>query len=467
MRLSLWRRFLLFCLSALCVWAIGAWQDEFAANASAPSQSAQPQAAPATSILPMEAGLEAEFESYFGRDLASADRDVAEITEVLGQIAGETDTTPAVLWAIPRRDHLHLVMLTQQGEVVRDRYDVPEAELRPTVRRFFFEVARPRRSDLAAAQQLHRWIVEPFEAEYFQAEGIDSLLICLGNGLRGLPIAALYDGDSFLIERYNLTRIPAFNLIDTDYKPIEATRLLTMGASEFDDLAPLPAVPFELDNIRSAASEVAPDGGYYAPPRQIDTTPDPTLLNTDFTVDRLRTKLAARDFDIIHLATHALFNPGEPDDSFIRFWETAFPLSRMNELPWNKPALDLLVLSACQTATGDDGAELGFAGLALQSGVKTAIASLWSVSDLGTAALMSELYRHFDDTTTKAEALRQTQLALLNGDVRIEVGELILSETRIPIPAEFIENGLVPANANIRLDRPFFWAGFTTIGSPW
>jgi len=459
MQSSLFRRFLCFTISVLCVLAIGNWQ-----GGSLPAARASD---PPTSVLPMEAGLEAEFEAYFGRDLPSTDRDVAEIQVVLDRIADETDTNPAVLWAMPRRDHLHLVLLTRTGEVVRDRFDVTEATLRTTARRFFFEVARPRPSNLVAAQQLHKWILGSFEEDYLQAQQIDSLLMCLGNGLRGLPIAALYDGEQFAIERYNLTRIPAFNLIDTDYVPLETPSLLTMGASEFDTLAPLPAVPFELDNIRAALTVTPDRRDRYAAPAPSATEPDPSLLNTDFTVDRLQMKLAARDFDIIHLATHALFNPGAPQESFIQFWEAAFPLSRMNELPWSRPALDLLVLSACQTATGDDEAELGFAGLALQSGVKTAIASLWSISDLGTAALMSELYRHFDDTSTKAEALRRAQIALLRGDVRLESGELVLSDTRIPLPESLTARGVVSDRANASFESPFFWAGFTAIGSPW
>ncbi len=423
----------------------------------------------AEQIQRMETGLEGEFETYFGRDLATVNRDVDDIAQILRNLGEETATKPAVLWAMPRSDHLHLVLLTAEGTpIVRDLYNVPEDLLRQVSRRFFFEVARPRPSDLAAAQQLHEWIIGTFEAEYLEAQGIDSLLICLGNGLRGLPIAALYDGDRFLIEDYDLTRIPAFNLISINYESLTGANILTMGASEFETLAPLPAVPFELENIRSAFTiERTIPGSDYHPPRTVKTAPAPSLLNAEFTVDHLKSRLNDETFKIIHLATHALFNPGEPQQSFIQFWETAFPLSQMNELPWDFPALDLLVLSACQTALGDDEAELGFAGLALQAGVKSAIASLWNVSDLGTSALMSELYRHLGQTTTKAAALRQAQLQLLRGEVRIAANNLVLSNAQIPLPASFLEQGLVIDDATITFEHPFFWASFTIIGSPW
>jgi CHAT domain-containing protein len=421
-------------------------------------------------IHTMETGLENEFETHFGRDLATVTRDVDDIAEILRDLGEETATNPAVLWAMPRGDHLHLVLLTGEGTpIIRDLYDVPEDLLRQVTRRFFFEVVRPRPSNFAAAQQLREWIIGTFEADYLEAQGIDSLLICLGNGLRGLPIAALYDGDRFLIEDYDLARIPAFNLISIDYASLTDANVLTMGASEFDTLSSLPAVPFELENIRSAftTERTVPNYGYRRRPRTIQLAPEPSLLNSEFTVDHLESRLNDETFNIIHLATHALFNPGEPQDSFIQFWENAFPLSQMNDLPWDLPALDLLVLSACQTATGDDEAELGFAGLALQAGVKSAIASLWSVSDLGTSALMSELYRHLGQTTTKAGALRQAQLQLLRGNVRIEANNLVLSDTRIPLPASFLEQGLVVDDAMITFEHPFFWASFTIIGSPW
>ncbi|MCZ0902150.1 CHAT domain-containing protein, partial [Microcoleus sp. HI-ES] len=89
-------------------------------------------------------------------------------------------------------------------------------------------------------------------------------------------------------------------------------------------------------------------------------------------------------YGIIHLATHAEFRPGTPNNSYIQFWDTQLGLDQMRDLKWNNPPLELLVLSACRTALGDKEAELGFAGLALQSGAKSALASLWYVSDAGT-----------------------------------------------------------------------------------
>jgi CHAT domain-containing protein len=133
----------------------------------------------------------------------------------------------------------------------------------------------------------------------------------------------------------------------------------------------------------------------------------------------------------------------------------------MRQLRWNDPPVDLLVLSACQTAIGDKDAELGFAGLAVQAGVKSVLASLWSVSDEGTLGLMTEFYRDLKTAPIKAEALRQAQLAMLKGQVRLEAGQLHSLRGSISLPPA------LAALENENLSHPYYWAAFTVIGSPW
>jgi CHAT domain-containing protein len=130
-------------------------------------------------------------------------------------------------------------------------------------------------------------------------------------------------------------------------------------------------------------------------------------------------------------------------------------------LGWTKSPVDLLVLSACRTAVGDEQVELGFAGLAVQAGVKSALASLWYVNDEGTLGLMSEFYQHLKAAPIKAEALRQAQLAMLKGEVRLEGGQLFTSEGTVPLPPELAKLG------NRNFTHPFYWSAFTIIGNPW
>lgn len=121
------------------------------------------------------------------------------------------------------------------------------------------------------------------------------------------------------------------------------------------------------------------------------------------------------------------------------------------------------MLSACSTAVGDEEAELGFAGLAVQAGVKSALASLWLVSDAGTLGLMAEFYQQLRSAPIKAEALRRAQLAMLRGQVHLQDGNLFYSGTRqgMPLPAGMAGRG------DKNLSHPYYWAAFTMIGSPW
>ena len=401
-------------------------------------------------IVNMERGLEQEFEGYFDADLAEVTQAPAEIAQTLTRIGQETSTKPAVLWAIPKADHLHMVLITPSKEpVVRDLYDVPEDVLSQAVDNFHLEMYGGK-SEMFAARRLHSWLIEPFEADYLEKEGIDTILFCLGNGLRSLPLSALFDGESFLLEKYSSTRIPAFNLIQTEYSPVKQKQILAMGASKFQELSPLPAVSTELDNVLSAWDTAQP-----SQPK------NHAFLNEAFTLTNLKQQLDTESPDIVHLATHAIFEPGSPDSSYIQLWNEPLKMSNIRDLNWQNPSVELLVLSACRTAIGDDEAELGFAGITLQSGAKSALASIWNVSDAGTLALMSEFYRQMGSTSTKAEALRQAQLKMLRGDVRVDDHKLQLSRGEIQLPPEL---NLEEASD---LSSPYYWAAFTMVGAPW
>ena len=123
--------------------------------------------------------------------------------------------------------------------------------------------------------------------------------------------------------------------------------------------------------------------------------------------------------------------------------------------------MELLVLSACKSALGSEEVELGFAGLAVQGGVKSALASLWFISDEGTMALMTDFYQELKRSPIKAEALRRAQVAMLKGEVRLEDGKLVTSQEALPLPPELAKLG------NQNLSHPKFWAAFTMIGNPW
>jgi CHAT domain-containing protein len=183
------------------------------------------------------------------------------------------------------------------------------------------------------------------------------------------------------------------------------------------------------------------------------------LLNQNFTLANLRTYRTRQLYPIVHLATHADFTSGPIGESYIQFWDQRLSPDRLRELNLQYPEVQLLVLSACRTAVGNPQAELGFAGLAVMSGSKAAIATFWPVSDVGTLVLMTEFYRQLK-TLNKTEALRQAQIALLSQRIRLK-NSVALRQRTASLPPE------LRINQNADISHPYYWAAFMVIGNPW
>ncbi|MEQ8469529.1 CHAT domain-containing protein, partial [Coleofasciculus sp. E1-EBD-02] len=216
-----------------------------------------------------------------------------------------------------------------------------------------------------------------------------------------------------------------------------------MGASKFEEQNPLPAVPKELSIITNQLWS------------------GQSFLNQTFTLENLKQARASQPFGILHLATHGEFKPGKASNSYIQFWNTRLTLDKLRELQLDNPPVELMVLSACRSALGDEQAELGFTGLAVQAGVKSALGSLWYVSDTGTLGLMTTFYQQLKQAPIKAEALRQAQLAMMRGEVELDDDELVTPSARISLPEELLNQG------NINLTHPYYWSAFTLVGNPW
>ncbi|WP_204106741.1 MULTISPECIES: CHAT domain-containing protein, partial [Spirulina sp. CCY15215] len=295
-------------------------------------------------------------------------------------------------------------------------------------------------SFIAPSQQLYRWLIEPIAADLETLE-IQHITFLLDTGLRSLPVAALHDGEKFLIERYSLSLMPSMALTDLSYADVRGMSLLAMGAETFAEQNPLPAAGAEINLLTNELWE----GDSY--------------LNEDFTVEKLLEARHQNSFRMIHLATHGEFKSGSPDNSFIYLGEGKLPLSQIRNLGLHDPPVELLVLSACQTALGDSEAELGFAGLAVMAGVKSALGSLWQVSDSGTFGLMTTFYEQLKEAPIKAEALRRSQLAMIRGETRLGEGEIVTTRGAIALTQKLEGGG--------DLSHPYFWSAFTLIGTPW
>ncbi len=343
----------------------------------------------------------------------------------------------------PRPDDvLEIVVLTERGRPIRQRTNVTRRQFMEVAQQFRGGVLNYRSSSrefLILAQQLHRWLITPISPQ-LEADQINNLSFILDEGLRSLPLAALHDGQSFIIEKYSIGLIPSLSLTDLRYRDIRNAQLLAMGADTFADNLPLPGVGVEPSQISQLW------GGQY-------------FLNQDFTLDKLRQQHQQRGTRIIHLATHGFF--AGADESYIQLWNSRLRLNQLDQLGFSDPKVDLLVLSACQTALGDRNAELGFAGLAIQAGVATAFASLWEVSDEATLAMMVEFYDQLRRTPIKAEAARQAQLAMLRRQVALRGGRLVIGDRSFEVTPEIAKLG------NRVFSHPFFWSAFTLVGSPW
>lgn len=398
-------------------------------------------------VTAIEKKWESDYESYFGRDLATMSKDAQAIAAELTQLSRRSQTNGAVIWMFPRDNQLELILITPgQSPIGRSVTEANQRDLLLTIRQLQSEIQQSvtngTHSYLKPAQTLYDWMIKPVKA-HLDAANIDTLILCVGGGLRSLPMGALHDGDRFLVEQYSLSIIPAYNLTPMGDRRLENPNILAMGASEFDRLAPLPAVPMELAEITQ---------GFQG---------SRVFLNRDFTLENLLHQRQQDNFNIVHLATHAAFNSGFPNNSFIQFWgKEKLGLDDLKRLKFDRPPVKLLVLSACETAVGDPQAEFGFAGLAIQAGVETAVASVWAVSDAGTLALMNEFYRQLPTAPTKAAALRAAQMALLSGSVRFENGELLSVRGAVALPPDLSEL------TETSLSHPYYWAAFTTIGSP-
>ncbi|MBE9066981.1 CHAT domain-containing protein [Leptolyngbya cf. ectocarpi LEGE 11479] len=346
-------------------------------------------------------------------------------------------------------DPLELMLITAAGDPVYVPLQVTREDVLAMAQRLRRQVSTPNRASdgetsyLTAAQQLYQWLVAPLQ-DQLDAEGIDTISFITDAGLRSTPLAALHDGKDFIIQNYNIGLMPSLSLTDLTYQDLSNVDVLLAGTSTFADQAALPGVPVELASISSKWSN--------------------TLLQGDtFVLDTLKGERQKSPSGIIHLATHGEFNVGDLSNSYLYLHNQKLALTQIRTLGLHQPSVELITLSACQTALGNRSAELGFAGFAVLSGAKTSIASLWSVSDEASAGLMIELYRQLQDSqpTIKAEALRAAQLAMIRGDIFVDNDQLKgLGESQ-QLPTELTIDG------QRNFSHPYYWAAFSLVGSPW
>ncbi|MBE9001540.1 CHAT domain-containing protein [Nostoc sp. LEGE 12447] len=269
--------------------------------------------------------------------------------------------------------------------------DLPIASRQPDVKQY--------------SQQLYDWLIKPIEANLADHK-IKTLVFVLDGSLRNIPMAILYDKQQqkYLVEKYAISLTPGLQLVDP--QPLQNVQLNVLVAGVEQERLIEGKSFSELSNVTQELKQV-----------QSSVQKSKQLLNQDFTQTNLEKQIQSTPFSVIHLATHGQFS-SDVEQTYIITWDKLLKVRELDNLLQTRgesrpETIELLVLSACKTATGDKRAALGLAGVAVRAGARSTLATLWTIDDESTSEFMGELYRQLDAGVTKAQALQRAQLAIL------------------------------------------------------
>ena len=349
----------------------------------------------------------------------------------------DVDPNAAIVYSIILPDRLEIILKLPGQEDLRHyvQSTVSTDDVEQTVREFRRQLLRQSsgaRQFKQASNQLYQWLIQPLETELELALSredsvVKTLAFVLDGSLRSLPMAALYDGEHYLVERYAIALTPGLQLLEPQPLARANLKVLLGGVDnapsfQLEGFSPLAYVPFEINQIQSQLSE------------------SKLLQESEFQKETINQQLNQHAYNVVHLATHGQFS-SDPEQTFILDWNGRINAGEMDSLlrfsdPGRKTAVELLVLSACETAKGDSRAALGLAGMAIRAGARSTLATTWQVDDASTAKFMIEFYQRLSQTAqTKAEVLREVQLSFLRD-----------------FPGQY-------------LDSPYYWAPFILVGN--
>ncbi|MCP4111129.1 MAG: CHAT domain-containing protein [Desulfobacteraceae bacterium] len=317
----------------------------------------------------MELLKQAELQNFF------QDECVISVKKKIARL-DRTPSHTALIYPIPLHNHLVLLLTLPDG-IKQIRVPVDSETIRERVQRFvnLLENVEDNRFRYYA-KQFYSWLIGPVENELILRE-IDTLIIVPDGTLRLIPFSALHNGEHFLIEKYALATVPAITLTDLEPIKVKTARILLSGLSEASQgFPPLVNVTQELEEFKN------------------------------------------HEYSVIHMATHGKFG-STPQDTFLLTYDGKLTFNRLEKLisfgRFRKNPIELLTLSACQTALGDERAALGLSGVALKAGVRSTIATLWRIDDKTASLVITEFYRQLKVTEniSKAKALQNAQKSLI------------------------------------------------------
>lgn len=354
----------------------------------------------------------AELDNFFRE--ACTDANPAQIDQI--------DNTAAVFYPIILSDRLEVILALPGQKLRQYTTFLPKEQIEGTLKNLVEAVTIPRlqlslKRFLAPSQQVYDWLIRPVEAE-LEASGVKTLVFVPDGAIRNLPVSALHDGKQYLVEKYSVAIAPALQLVDPQPLARQQLQVLAFGLTEArQGFEALPNVQLELDRIKA---------GFDSQIR----------LNQSFTTSSFKQAIQTFPFPVVHLATHGEFS-SDAKDTFVLTWDDRITANDFADLllstQQDRNPIELLILSACQTAEGDERAALGLAGVAVRAGSRSTLASLWFVSDEATSLLMAQFYQELATTKeTKAEALRRAQAMILQND---------------------------------KFSHPYFWSAFVMVGN--
>ncbi len=343
----------------------------------------------------IEAFKSAELEDYF---LDECVVDLRQKEVALDQL----DPGTAVLYPILLKDRTELLLSI--GDTIH-QFTVQATDEQIARMAVQFRRALERRNShryKMQASRLYDWLLRPAE-DLLADAGIDTLVFVPDGALRNVPLAAFYDGRQFVIEKFAVATTPGLNLTDPRPIPRDDTRFLVNGLTEAVQGFPaLPSVEAELESLESlfAADAIT------------------LLKNQSFLVSNIEQEITQRPYNVVHFASHGEFQ-ADVSESFLLTYNERLTMDQLDDFMqlrrFSDDPVELLTLSACKTAAGDDRAALGLAGIAIRAGARSAMGTLWYINDRATSELITDFYGHLRDPgNSKARALQLAQLEMFS-----------------------------------------------------
>ena len=324
--------------------------------------------------------------------------------EVKTQSIDSIDPHAAVVYPILLNDRVEVIVSLPDRSLQHHHYDIAKSQRNRILKdlRKAFNPALPADRTRALGAAVYDWLIRPFE-QTLETQEIQTIVFVLDSTLRTIPMGVLNDGEQFLVEKYNLAIAPGLQLLQTD-SPLSSDhfhhlKVLLGGLSDARNNFPaLPNVQVEITDLAAVVE-----------------TPS-VLLNDQFTQQNVTEKLRNYPASVVHLATHGQFS-SDAEKTFLLAWDGQINVKTLDQVLKERVTanpLELLVLSACQTAQGDEQAILGLAGMAVRSGAHSTLGTLWSINDRSTAEWMVHFYQNLAAGQDRAEALRNAQLSFLH-----------------------------------------------------